>query len=283
MDNYDNMDGRVCMVTGANSGIGFATAKMLAANGAHVVLVCRNADKGRAAQSEITRSTGSARVDLLLADLSRMTAVRDLAEDYQQRFDRLDVLIHNAGVMKRRREVTAEGFEIQFAVHHLAPFLLTHRLLDVMRRNPGGRVISVTSKLHSYGRLDFDDLQSERRYNMLRAYGTSKLANIMFTYQMAERLQGQGVTVNCLHPGVIGTNLEVYPRLVRPFMKRPETGADTPVYLACSKEVAEVNGKYFMDRKPRKSSRESYDRAKQQRLWETTESLLSEPGVRAAA
>lgn len=283
MDKPDDMDARICMVTGASSGIGLATARMLAAKGAQVVMVCRNADKGRAAQSEITRRTGSTRVDLLLADLSIMASVRDLAEQCLRRYDRLDVLIHNAGVMKPRREVTADGFEVQFAVHHLAPFLLTHRLLDLMRRRPGARVISVTSKLHTYGKLDFDDLQFERRYNMLRAYGTSKLANIMFTYQMAERLQGQGITVNCLHPGVIGSNLEVYPRFVRPLMKRPETGADTPVYLASSQEVADVTGRYFMNRKPRKSSRESYDRAKQQRLWEVTEALLSERGVRAAA
>lgn len=283
MDKLDNMDGRICMVTGASSGIGLATARMLAAKGARVVLVCRNADKGRAAQSQITRSTASAGVDLLLADLSRMAEVRALAEQCLQRFDQLDVLIHNAGVMKPRREVTVDGFEVQFAVHHLAPFLLTHRLLDLMRRRPGARVISVASKLHSYGKLNFDDLQSERRYNMLRAYGTSKLANIMFTYQMAERLRGQGITVNCLHPGVIGTNLEVYPRFLRPLMKRPETGADTPVYLACSQEVAGVTGSYFMNRKPRKSARESYDRARQQRLWDVTEDLLSERGVRAAA
>ncbi len=269
----EQMTGKLCLVTGANSGIGLATATKLARMGAHVVIVCRDAARGEAARDQIRQLTGNHQVDLLQADLADLSQVRRLAEDYQARYPRLDVLIHNAGLMKKRREVSADGHELQLAVHFLAPFLLTHALRDALEAAPAARVVSVASMLHRFGKLDFDDLHAARRYSMWRQYGTSKLATIVFTYELARRLENTNITANCLHPGVIGSNLESNPRWLRPLLARPETGARTPVYLASSPELEGVTGRYFIACSPRDSSPASRNPAVARQLWQVGEDL----------
>ena len=269
----EQMTGKLCLVTGANSGIGLATATKLARMGAHVVMVCRNAARGEAARDQIRQLTGNHQVDLLQADLADLSQVRGVAADYQARYPRLDVLIHNAGLMKKRREVSADGHELQLAVHFLAPFLLTHALRNALEAAPAARVVSVASMLHRFGNLDFDDLHAARRYSMWRQYGASKLATIVFTYELARRLENTNITANCLHPGVIGSNLESNPRWLRPFLASPETGARTPVYLASSPELEGITGRYFIACSPRDSSPASRNPAVARQLWQVGEDL----------
>ena len=269
----EQMTGKICLVTGANSGIGLATATGLARSGAQVVLVCRDPARGAAAQAQIRHASGNDQVDLLQADLADLTQVRRVSDDYRARYPRLDVLIHNAGIMKKRREVSADGHELQFAVHFLAPFLLTHGLRDPLAAAPAARVIAVASMLHRFGRLDFDDLQATQRYSMWRQYGASKLATIAFTYELARRLENTNITANCLHPGVIGSNIESNPRWLRPFLASPEKGARTPLYLATSADVEGVSGRYFIACTPRESTPASRDPTLARRLWQTGETL----------
>jgi len=262
-----------CLVTGANSGIGLATATGLARLGAQVVLVCRDPARGAAAQAQIRQASGNPQVELLQADLADLAQVRRVAAEYRARHSQLDVLIHNAGIMKQRRAVSADGHELQFAVHFLAPFLLTHALRDSLAAAPAARVIAVASMLHRFGRLDFDDLQATRRYSMWRQYGASKLATIAFTYELARRLENTNITANCLHPGVIGSNIESNPRWLRRFLASPEKGARTPIYLAASPDVEGVSGRYFIACTPRESAPDSRDPALMRRLWQTGERL----------
>jgi NAD(P)-dependent dehydrogenase (short-subunit alcohol dehydrogenase family) len=269
----EQMTGKLCLVTGANSGIGLATATQLARMGAHVVMVCRDPARGAVAQAQIRQASDNHQVDLLQADLADLSQVRRLAEDYQTRYPRLDVLIHNAGLMKKRREVSADGHELQLAVHFLAPFLLTHALRDALEAAPAARVVSVASMLHRFGNLDFDDLHAARRYSMWRQYGASKLATIVFTYELARRLENTNITANCLHPGVIGSNIESNPRWLRPFLASPETGARTPVYLASSPELEGVTGRYFIACSPKDSSPASRNSAVARQLWRVGEDL----------
>ena len=269
----EQMTGKLCLVTGANSGIGLATATKLARMGAHVVMVCRNAARGETAREQIRQLTGNHQVDLLQADLADLSQVRGVAEDYQSHYPRLDVLIHNAGLMKKRREVSADGHELQLAVHFLAPFLLTHALRNALEAAPAARVVSVASMLHRFGNLDFDDLHAARRYSMWRQYGASKLATIVFTYELARRLENTNITANCLHPGVIGSNIESNPRWLRPFLASPETGARTPVYLASSPELEGITGRYFIACSPRDSSPASRNPAVARQLWQVGEDL----------
>jgi len=272
---------RIMLVTGASSGIGEATAGVLASQGHHVVMVSRTDERGNRARQKIHHAHPDASTDLLIADLTTTTAIRRLAEEFNAKYDRLDVLINNAAVMTSTRRVTPEGFETQFFVNHLAYFLLTGLLLDTMLRSQPSRIVSVASTAHSRGVIDFNDLQMEHHYRGYEAYANTKLMNIMFTYELARRLEGRGVTANCLHPGVIRTGLMrgVSPVLhtlwqsLGKFFKQPSEGAETPVYLATSPEVATVTGKYFRHCRELGSSRESYDRDLQRRLWEESERL----------
>jgi NAD(P)-dependent dehydrogenase (short-subunit alcohol dehydrogenase family) len=266
--------GKVCVVTGANSGIGKATAQGLAAAGASVLMVCRDGARGAAAQQEIRTATGNAAVELWQADLASLADVRRLAAELLVAHPVIHVLINNAGVMVEKRQMSADGFELQLAVNHLAPFLLTRLLEPALAAGAPSRVVNVSSRVHSMGHIDFDDLQSTRKYRMFAAYGRSKLACVMATYDLAERWQALGITVNCLHPGVIDTNLGGMPGFVKKLLPKADKGARTSLYLAMSPEVADVTGRYFSNCKVAKSSAESHDRAVRARLWQETERLV---------
>jgi NAD(P)-dependent dehydrogenase (short-subunit alcohol dehydrogenase family) len=274
------MEGKVVLITGGTSGIGKATA--LAEMGAEVVVTGRDEERGEAAVAEIRRGSGSEKVSLMLADLAVQAEVRKLAEDFRERHDRLDVLVNNAGLIQSRRTETRDGIELTLAVNHLAPFLLTNLLLDLLTKSTPSRVITVSSEARRGAEIDFDDLQSKRRYSAFPVYGMTKLANILFTYELAERLQGTGVVANCVHPGGVNTNFgrnnrdlgTLLFRAFKPFMRSPEQGADTVIYLAASPEAAEMNGKYLTDREE-VSPAEPRDEVTQKRLWEVSEELTN--------
>jgi len=278
------MDGQVCMITGANSGIGKATALSLARMSMTVVLVCRNLNKGEAAQAEIQAASGNPNIDLLLVDLSSQAEVRRSVQEFKSRYTHLRVLINNAGVALNKRQVTQDGIETVFAVNYLAPFLLTTMMLDMLKASAPARVVNVAGDYHRKAMINFDDLMSEKDYNGMRANNQSKLAMVLFTYELARRLVGTGVTVNCLHPGAVATGgplkdpdlskvgRSMY-RLVKPFFLSPEKGAETSVYLASSPEVEGVTGKYFVRNRTGASSPESYDLEVARRLWKISVQL----------
>ncbi len=276
------MGGKVVLLTGGTSGIGRAAATALAAMGAEVVVTGRNRQRGEAAVEEIREASGNEKVALMLADLSVQDEVRGLAQEFAERHDRLDVLVNNAGLIQSRRAVTADGLEYTLAVNHLAPFLLTNLLLDLLKQSAPSRIITVSSEARRQGTIDYDDLQSERRYRGFRVYGMTKKANILFTYELAERLEGTGVVANCLHPGAVRTNfgqnnggpMALFFRVFKPLMRTPEVGADTLIYLASSPETVEMNGMYLSDRKE-VSPPEPRDERAQKRLWEVSEELTS--------
>lgn len=283
-----DLSGKICLVTGATQGIGKETARGLARLGAHVVVVGRNAARTQATVEWIQRETGNQRIDSLLADLSSMAEVRRLAREFEQRYDRLDVLINNAGGIFSWREITVDGFERTWALNHLSYFLLTLELLKFLQVPSTARIVNVASAAHISGKIEFDDLQSKKQYAGLRSYSRSKLANVLFTYALIRRLEGTGVTANVLHPGVIasgiGSNshglLKVGMVLAKPFLTRARKGAATSIYLASSSEVEGVTGKYFARRRAIPSSLESYDEALQERLWSVS---LQQVGLDAAA
>ena len=272
---------RVCLVTGANAGIGKATALELARRGHTVVMACRSRERGERAQAEIRAKSGNDRVDLLLADLARQADVRRLADAFKARYDRLDALIHNAGLFATRQEITEDGIEKTFAVNHLASFLLTHLLLDVLKASAPARIVNVSSESHQGARIDFGNLRGERSYNWLRAYGQSKLANVLFTYELARRLDGTDVTTNAIHPGVVSSKIwnrslhpiSLFMRLFKPFMTRPKTSADALARLAVSPELEGVTGRYFKKKKEAASSPRSHDRALAEQLWRVSEEM----------
>jgi retinol dehydrogenase-14 len=282
-----SMDGKVILITGGTSGIGKAAATALARMGAEVVVNGRDREKGERALQEIRDKSGSVKVSLLLADLALQSEVRRLAEEFEASHERLDVLINNAGLILRRRTETPDGIETTLAINHLAPFLLTNLLLGLLKRSAPSRIITLTSEAERQGKMDLEDLQSKRRYGAFRIYGKTKLANIMFTYELADRLRETGVTANCVHPGSVNTEfgknergVVLLFRMFKPFMRSPEKGADTIVYLASSPEVEGMTGRYFSDREVVSSSEESYDRTLWKRLWEASEELT---GLKAAA
>jgi len=279
------MGEKVCLITGATSGIGKATAIGLANMGAKVVMVGRDRGRGEAAMAEIKEKSTNASVDLMLADLSSQGEIRRLADEFKKAFPRLDVLINNAGVIRSERITTTDGLETTFAVNHLAYSLLTNLLLDVLKASAPSRIVNVASGEQRNGTIDFDDLQAEKGYKGAKAYSQSKLATVLFTYELARRLEGSGVSANCLHPGVVGTNLGsgvsgVFGYMVRamtPLMKSPEKGAETSVYLASSKEVESVSGRYFVKKAEARSSDASYDERLARRLWEVSADLTILP------
>ena len=276
------MKDKVCLITGATAGIGKAAAAGLAELGATVVLVGRDPEKTSAIADQIQELTGNQEVSFFVADLSSQQSVRQLAEDFTASFQRLDVLVNNAGSLMLSRQESLDGIEMTFALNHLSYFLLTNLLLDVLKSSSPSRIVNVASDAHQGARLDFDDLQCEKSYGGYKAYGRSKLANLLFTYELARKLEGTGVTANGLHPGLVATsflatNNGLRGRVYNFFLKRmgrsAEDGARTVIYLASSAEVEGVSGGYFMDEGLVDSSEASYDKDASLRLWEESEAL----------
>jgi len=281
------MSGNTCIVTGANSGIGKETALGLARMGARVLMVCRNAEKGKAALKEIRRESGSSQVDLLIADMSSQASIRALAKQIGEKYPRLEVLINNAGATLPTRKVSADGVEMTVAANHLVPALLTALLLDLLRASAPSRIVNVSSEIHARARIDVNDLQYERRkYTWGRAYAQSKLLMNAHTFELARRLEGTGVTANCLHPGVVATNLggsdlplgwKIMFGLLRPLFLNAQQGAQTTLYVATASELAGVSGKYFAKSKIAQSSPLSRDPKLAVEIWQWTEKVI---GVR---
>ena len=277
------MAGRTVLVTGGTGGIGKATAAGLGILGARVAITGRDRGRAEAAADEIRTATG-AQVVVFVADLSSQAEVRRLAADVLADLARIDVLVNNVGGYWNTRHVTADGLERTFAINHLAPFLLTQLLLERLGGSGTARVVTVSSNAHTAGRIDFEDLQGERSYSGERAYSQSKLANVLFTYELARRLQGTSITTNALHPGVVRTAFgaedpsgvqRVLVPVLRPFLKSPARGAATSIHLASAPGLTQVSGRYFVNGKPKASSARSYDEAAARRLWEISEELVA--------
>jgi NAD(P)-dependent dehydrogenase (short-subunit alcohol dehydrogenase family) len=281
-----DMEGRTVVVTGANSGVGKATATALARAGARTVITARSRERGAAAVADIRRDSGSDQVELVVFDLADLSSVRGGAQEILDTCPRIDVLVNNAGLVLSERAETVDGFESTFAINHLGPFLLTRLLTGRLVESAPARVVNVASTAHRSARhgLDFDDLQSAHRYRGMQAYGRSKLANILFTVELARRQSGTGVTANSLHPGTVATGfardddatgfLAFGIRVIKPFILTPEKGARTSVYLASSPEVADVTGAYFVKCRPRTASAAAGDAAAAARLWSVSEELV---------
>jgi retinol dehydrogenase 14 len=281
------MADQVVLVTGATGGIGKATAIGLATIGARVGITGRDLVRAEQAAADIRAASGNLAVDAFAADMSSQAEVRRLAVAVLDAYPRLDVLVNNVGGFWAHRHLTADGLEHTFALNHLAPFLLTNLLLDRLKASAPARVVTVSSRASARGRIDFDDLQGARDYSGERAYSQSKLANVMFTNELARRLQGTGVTATSVHPGVVRTNFGaedqawyfgVTSRVVRPLLKTPAQGAQTPIYLASSPDVDGVTGQFFASRKPKTANKVAYDTDMTARLWQVSADLVGTPG-----
>ena len=274
------MKDRICLITGFTSGIGKETAFGLAGKGATLILICRDKAKGEEVIKEIKNKTGNSNLHLYIADLSSQKEIRRVATEIKEQHPVIDVLINNAGGINEKHELTEDGIELTFAVNHLAYFMLTLLLLDNVKSSGYARIINVASDAHQFSKLDFDDLNSTNSFNPMKVYGMTKLANIMFTYEMARKLNDTHVSVNAMHPGGVNTNFGknmkgvagAYFRL-SPFSRKPEKGAETVIWLASSPEVEGVSGKYFMDKKEKKSNSFSYNKDAQKKLWEESEKM----------
>jgi len=289
MGDWTGVGGRRVLLTGATNGIGLAAARALAADGARLAIVARSESRGAEAAAAIAAGAPDAdRVDVLVADLARQSDVRALAEEALGRYPRLDVLVNNAGAVFSRRELTPEGHERTWAVNHLAPFLLTNLLLERLRESAPARVVTTASDAHKGATIPFADFAGERDYGRtgFHRYGETKLANILFTAELARRLEGTGVTATCFHPGVVATGFNhnngavarVAMTVMRPFLRRPERGADTLVWLVETPEV--VDGAYYVDRQVATPSAAARDDEAARRLWEAS---LAQVGLAGAA
>ena len=280
--------GKQIVITGATHGIGLAAATALARQGARLAIVARSQARAEAAVSRIRVAGGDeAAVDVLIADLGSQASVRQLAGDVLDRYPRLDVLVNNAGALNVPRQVTEDGFELTWAVNHLAPFLLTKLLLDRLKESAPSRVITTSSDAHRPARIPFDDINAERSYSGFARYGQTKLANILFTTELARRLEGTGVTANCFHPGFVATGfnrnngflMSLAMTAVRPFARSPERGAETLVWLAESDDVADQSGGYFVHRRRQPPSAAAQDLQAARRLWDLSEQQTHEPAA----
>jgi retinol dehydrogenase 12 len=281
-----NLTGKVCLVTGATSGIGEVTAEALAKMGARVVILSRNPERCASTTQRIRSASGNPAVDFLVADLSSQADIRRMAAEFHQRYDRLDVLVNNAGGFFLKRQESPDGIELTFALNHLNYFLLTNLLLDLLKASAPARIVNVSSGAHNGGKIDFEDLQGTRSYGGWKAYSQSKLANVLFTYELARRLNGAQVTVNALHPGFVATGFaknngwiaSVGLSVVHLFARKPEEGARTVIYLASSPDVAGVTGKYFHDEKSVPSDSASYDEETARKLWQISAQMVGLEG-----
>ena len=285
-DTATSMTGKTVLITGATGGIGRAAAVALSSMGARIGITGRDRARAEYAAATIARESGNSAVDVFVADMSSQAEVRRLASEVLAAYPRLDVLLNNVGGFWAHRHATADGLEHTFALNHLAPFLLTSLLLERLKTSAPARVVTVSSGAQSMGSIDFDDLMGERKYSGQRAYNQSKLANVMFTYELAKRLEGTGVTATVLHPGITSTDFgrEDQARgwgpliaVMRRFMKSPDQGAETAVYLASSLGAEGLTGTYFANRTPKKTHRASYDAAITARLWQVSAELVGLP------
>lgn len=280
---------KVIAVTGANSGMGKAASAELAKRGATVIMLCRCKNRGEEALNEVRAISGNDSVELMICDLGSLSSIKEFCSDFKSKFNRLDVLINNAGVILPGYHETADGYELHFGVNHLGHFLLTSQLSDILTASAPARVINVSSGMHKIGKIYLDDINLKQNYTFWRAYAQSKLANVLFTYELAERMKGRGVKANCLHPGGVATNMGInretgfgtfITRRLKPLFQTPEQGAETSVYLAVSPNVEGVTGKYFYRKNPMPSSNRSYDRDLSKKLWDLSEEMTrQERGV----
>jgi len=277
------LDGKTILVTGATNGIGLIAARELARMGAHTIIASRDAQRCAAAVESIKRETGNTEVEYIAADLATRDGVQRAAHEFKKRHTRLDVLLNNAGALFMQRRLSADGIEMTFALNHLNYFHLTILLLDVLKTSGASRVINVSSMAHQGARINFDDLQFEKNYQGMTAYGQSKLANVLFTYELARKLEGTRVTANALHPGFVNTGfaknnnwiVKAGMALLRPIQRSPEKGAQTSIHLAASSELDGVTGKYFVDSKAVPSDPASYNRASAERLWQISLEMIA--------
>lgn len=281
-----DLTGKTCILTGANSGIGKATALELAKMGAKLVMVCRDREKGEAAEKEIIAESKSNNIELMVADLSCQESIRKFATDFQKTHERLDLLINNAGVYLTKRQTTPDGLEATFATNLLGPFLLTNLLLGVLKAGAPSRVVNVSSDAHKGIMMNFEDLQGEKKFSSWQAYGQSKLGMILFTHELSKRLAGTGITVNSVHPGVVRTHfaknngglVALGFRIIGVFFISPSTSAKRVLYVATSPDLINVSGRYFSKMREERSSRESYDDSSAEHLWEISERLTGLSG-----
>lgn len=274
---------KIIIITGANAGIGKVTARELAKTGATIIMVCRSQERGGKALAEVKSASGNEQVHLMLCDLSSQASIRTLANEFLQRFERLDVLVNNAGAVFNKRIESVDGYEMTFALNHMGYFLLTKLLLERLKASAPSRIVNVSSMAHQVPQVSFDDLQRTRNYRLFNVYGETKLMNILFTYELARRLEGTGVTVNALHPGFVRTNFGrsttgLLGKLMMPIVQlmaiNEDKGAETSIYLASSPEVEGVTGKYWDEKKAISSIDHSYDEAIQKRLWDVSEAMI---------
>ncbi len=276
-----DMRGKICLITGASSGLGLHTAIGLARAGADLILVCRDLQRGEQARKWIARQAPRAGLNLQLADFERLESIRTLAKKVLSDQPAIHVLINNAGTFQKVFRRTGDGFEATYQVNHLAPFLLTNLLLDRLIASAPARVVTVASVMHQGARIDFDSLDARQGYSMLNAYSRSKLANVLFTFELAHRLEGSGVTSNCLHPGMVATRIGdtggiagLAWMLMKPFMLTPTEGAETVLYLASSPAVAGITGAYFVERRAAQPDAIAFDRALQAKLWDVSARMV---------
>jgi NAD(P)-dependent dehydrogenase (short-subunit alcohol dehydrogenase family) len=284
---------KICLVTGADSGIGKAAAKGLAALGAIVLITARCHVRGERTVQELKAATGNDNIYLFIAYLSSQESVCNLSEKIKENFERIDVLINNAGAHFSKRHLTADGIEATFEVNYLSRFLLTNLILDLVKKSSSGRIINVSGECHRMGMIDLEDLNSTRNYSGFSAMAQSKLADILFTYSLAEKLNGTNVTVNCLHPGIVSTNIiysdpdansatKLLYKLFSPLFGQTEKAAEKIIYLAASDEVAGISGRYFVNKKATNSSPASYDKKIAEKLWNESERLTAKYLVKAS-
>ncbi len=266
---------KTAIITGATSGIGRVTAIDIAREGARMVLPVRNIEKGKALKDEIEKETGNTNVEIMHCNLASLDSVRQFAKDFQKKHDKLHLLVNNAGLWETKRKESDDGIEMNFAVNHLAPFLMTNLLLDTIKKSAPARIISVASNAHKYGKMRFNDLEGKKSWGSMQSYAQSKLANILFTRRLARDLEGSGVTANCLHPGVVNTQLfsklpGVIQKISSLFMITPEKGAQTSIYLATSPDVENITGEYFDKQKIAKTTAHARDMQVADTLWEVS-------------
>ncbi|NDI36762.1 SDR family oxidoreductase [Chengkuizengella sediminis] len=274
------MNGKIAIITGANSGMGLATTTEIAKKGATVIMLCRNKQRGETALHTAKQQSGSQNIELMICDLGSLESIHTFVAQFKEKYNKLDILINNAGVMSLKRELTSDGFEMQLGINHLGHFLLTNLLLERLKNAEEARIINVSSGAHKIGKIDLQDPFLTKRYGFMKGYAQSKLANILFTKELSNKLKNTNITVNALHPGAVATNIGVnrktgfgknFIKLMKPFFLSAEEGASTAIYLATSDEVKDTTGEYFYKKKISLVSKIAQDNELSKKLWTWSE------------